>query len=594
MKTRTLFALPLLLALVAFPFQSRASHVPPGWGDWADGVAADDLCPSLPGPTGRVVSVSSVAGLVDAVNGALAGDTVSIADGTYNLDGAYLRIDVPGVTLRSASGNREAVTLDGNYATTEIVQVAASDVTVADLTLREAYYHPIHVMSTSGSDVENTLIYNVHIIDPGQQAIKINPVPGGYYPDDGVVACSRIELTAAGRSRVWEINSSCYTGGVDAHQAQGWVVRDNLIEGFWCSSGLSEHAIHMWKSCRGTLVERNVLHNNARGIGFGMSESDNNKRVYADNPCPSAGGGYVDHYGGIIRNNFVSANEGALFSSDDGFDCGICLWQACGARILHNTVASTQAPFSSIEWRYDNTDIDVINNLVTHNLRDRGGDAYLEGNLTGAPLSLFADGAGGDLHLASTAGVAIDQVTAPTDVPDDVDGDLRPIGSASDVGADEYGIPAPVAVTDLRVSWVVASTGELTEKSQEASSLVEGMNGKAEDFGATASEGFSLRKPRRFAPGSLTATLRWTAPPDAVTATLRYSGDLITAANWDSALLLTDTLPGSAEVYTAVVPYGGGTTYFALKTEGAGGLSNVSNNAFWPHLDVYLPLVLKD
>ena len=199
-----------------------------------------------------------------------------------------------------------------------------------------------------------------------------------------------------------------------------------------------------------------------------------------------------------------------------------------------------------------NTDIDVINNLVTHNLCDRGGDAYLEGNLTGVLLSLFVDGAGGNLHLASTASAAIDQVTAPVDAPDDVDGDLRPIGPASDVGADEYGIPAPVAVTDLRVTQAVTSAGELT------------------------------------------ATLRWTSPPDAITTTLRYSGDPITAANWDSALLLVNALPGSTEVYTAVVPYGGGTIYFALRTQGAGGLSDVSNNAFWPHLDVRLPLVLKD
>ncbi|MBN1979778.1 MAG: hypothetical protein JW918_20480 [Anaerolineae bacterium] len=550
MKTRTLFASPLLLVLFAFSFQSQVFSSPPGWGERVDGAIAGELCPPLPGPVGRVVPVSSVAGLADAVNGALPGDTISIADGAYNLDGVYLRIDVPGVTLRSASGNREAVTLDGNYVTTEIIQIAASNVTVADLTLREAYYHPIHVMSTSDGDVENTLIYNVHIVDPGQQAIKINPASEGYYPDDGVVACSHIELTAAGRARVWEINGSCYTGGVDAHQAQGWVVRDNLIEGFWCPSDLSEHAVHFWVTCRDTRVERNVLRNNARGVGFGLSASGSG-RTYPDDPCPGAVG-YVDHYDGIVRNNFVFANDGALFSSEYGFDCGICLWQACGARVLHNTVASTQAPFSSIEWRFDNTDVDLVNNLVTHNLRDRGGDAYLEGNLTGAPLSLFADGAGGDLHLASTASAAIDQVAAPIDAPDDVDGDLRPIGSASDVGADEYGIPAPVAVTDLRVTQAVAGTGELT------------------------------------------ATLRWTAPPDAITTTLRYSGDLITAANWDSALPLADGLPGSAEVYTAAVPYGGGTIYFALKTEGAGGLSHVSNNAFWPRRDVRLPLVLKD
>jgi hypothetical protein len=553
MKTRTFLALPLLLVLLASPFQSQAhSATLLGWDDRAIDATVDDLCPPLSAPTGRVVSVSSVAGLEDAVNGALAGDTISIADGMYNLDGVYLRIDVPGVTLRSASGNREAVVLDGDYVTTEIVQIVASNVTIADLTLREAYYHPIHVTSTSTADTLGTLIYNVHIVDPGEQAIKINPYTGDnalYFPDDGEIACSHIELTDAGRPH---IRNNCYTGGVDAHQARDWVIRDNVIEGFWCPSGLSEHGIHMWKSCRDTLVERNVLRNNARGVGFGLSESDSNKRVYLDNPCPDAGGGYVDHYGGIIRNNFVFANEGALFSSDDGFDCGICLWQACGARVLHNTVASTQAPFSSIEWRFDHTDVDLVNNLVTHDLRDRGGSDYQEGNVEGASLALFVDGANGDLHLASTATVAIDQVAAPLDVPDDVDGDLRPIGSASDVGADEYGIPAPAAVTDLRVTQAITSTGELT------------------------------------------VTLRWTAPADAITTTLRYSTDFITEAGWGSALPITDTLPGSAEVYTAVVPYSGGTIYFALKTQGIGGTSGLSNNAFWPRRDVYLPLVLKD
>ncbi len=104
-------------------------------------------CEPLPAPAGNVVAVATVTQLVDAVDGASPGDTILVADGSYALDGAYLRFDTPGVTLRSASGNREAVVLDGNYLTTEIVQVVASDVTVADLTLREAYDHPLHVMS---------------------------------------------------------------------------------------------------------------------------------------------------------------------------------------------------------------------------------------------------------------------------------------------------------------------------------------------------------------------------------------------------------------------------------------------------------------
>ena len=156
-------------------------------------------CAPLPPPSGTIVNVSTVSQLENAVNSAAAGTTIRIADGTYNLNGVYLRIDVPNVTLRSASGNREAVILDGNYQTTEIIQVVASNVTIADLTLREAYYHPIHVMSGDAAHTLNTLIYNVHIVDPGEQAIKINPATAGYYTDNGVIACSHIELTDAGR-----------------------------------------------------------------------------------------------------------------------------------------------------------------------------------------------------------------------------------------------------------------------------------------------------------------------------------------------------------------------------------------------------------
>ncbi len=410
-------------------------------------LISEASCQPLAPATGQTVSVDTVAELENAVNTAVSGQTILIADGVYNLNGAYLHIDVPNVTLRSASGNREAVVLDGNYDTTEIIQIVASDVTVADVTLREAYNHPIHVMTTDAGDTLNTRIYNVHIIDPGEQAIKINPAADGTYPDGGIIACSHLELTDTGRPH---IRNNCYTGGVDAHQAEGWVIRDNLVEGFWCSSGLSEHGIHLWRGCRDTLVERNVLKENSRGIGFGLAESGT-ARTYSDNPCPGASGGYVDHYGGIIRNNFVFASDSGLFASEYGFDCGICLWQACGAQIFNNTVASTQAPFSSIEWRFANTDVELRNNLVSHNLHDRGGTAVLSNNLENAPLSLFVDGANGDLHLMSTAVSAIDQATTLAAVTDDVDGNTRLYGPAPDLGADELDAPPfePTAWTYL-------------------------------------------------------------------------------------------------------------------------------------------------
>jgi hypothetical protein len=342
------------------------------------------------------------------------------------------------VTLRSASGNREAVIIDANYASGEIALISASDVTIADVTLREATWHPIHVVSTDDHGVTGTLIYNVHVIDPGQQAIKVNPHEARVnFVDDGEVACSRVTMTDDGRPHV----SGCYTGGFDAHWARGWIIRDSIWEGFWCGSGLSEHGIHLWTGSRDTIVERNVLIDNARGIGFGLGESGVG-RTYTDDPCPGAD--YVGHFDGVIRNNFIVVTRPELFSSDSGFDCGICVEQACGVEILHNTVVSTQAPASSsIEWRFANTDATIRNNLATHALlrRNDASPATLgpgDGNLESASTALLENPSEANLHLVSTAADAIDQgvVLGAGTCTHDIDGDER--DSSPDIGADEF------------------------------------------------------------------------------------------------------------------------------------------------------------
>ena len=407
----------------------------------ADGDAdAGSACEALPGPTGRVLNVdpSTVGDINGTIAGAGPGDTIEFADGEYDMSGLYIWVDRPGITLRSASGNRDAVTLDGHYATTEILTIAASDVTIADLTIRRPGTHAIHVVSTADGDTVNALIYNVHVIDPGQQAIKINPGSDGRYVDDGVVACSRLELTDEGRPHVDPTAGGCYTGGIDAHQARGWVIRDNEIEGFWCDTGLSEHAVHFWRGCRDTIVERNELRDNARGVGFGLM-TDGEARTYADDPCPAAGGSYVDHYAGIVRNNFIFAGRAELFASPDGFDCGVCLWSACGGRVVHNSIVSTGDNFSSIEWRFATSiGVEIANNIATHPLRERdGASATQAGNLEGASLGLFVGGSVGNLHLDPGAAAAIDQgVTLAAGLcADDIDGELR--DATPDIGADE-------------------------------------------------------------------------------------------------------------------------------------------------------------
>lgn len=395
-------------------------------------------CDPLPPPSGNVIELGPSDDVPGAVAAAPAGSTIVLADGTYELGGQAIWINAEGVTLRSQSGDASAVVLDGGYDTPSggLVNVGSvSGVTIAELTIQRPRYHCIHV-TASDAAANDTRIYGVRAIDPGEQAIKINHASQGFYADFGEVACSTIELTPAGREQVMSYSSSgssCYTGGVDAHGAEGWVVRDNFIRGFWCSNGdLSEHGIHFWTGSRDTLVERNVLVDNARGIGFGLTDGG---RTYGDDPCPGVSD--ASHYGGVIRNNFIAATDDGLFASPNGMDGGIALAYACDATVAHNTVASDDAPFASIEWRFGKTDVHLVNNLVTHNLMERdGATATAEGNLENAPASDVVDLASGDLHLtpsatAQGAGAPAGAALAETDI----DGDMR--ASAPDVGADE-------------------------------------------------------------------------------------------------------------------------------------------------------------
>jgi hypothetical protein len=147
----------------------------------------------------------------------------------------------------------------------------------------------------------------------------------------------------------------------------------------------------------------------------------------------------VGHFGGVIRNNFVAVSDPRVFASPSGFDTGIGLESACGARVLHNTVASTSAPYSSIEWRFPATQAVIKNNLVSAVLRERdGGSAELAGNLENAPLSYFVDAVNGNLHLVAGATGAIHRGVplAPGQADDDIDGLGR--AATPDIGAHEF------------------------------------------------------------------------------------------------------------------------------------------------------------
>ena len=369
-------------------------------------------------PAGADIVVNTVAQLVNAVNDTQSGGdrTILIADGTYLLDGNYLRLAVDDITVRSQSGKRDRVVLDGNYQTTEIFQVVASGATISDLTLERAYDHPIHVMATN-TDVENTLIRNVHIIDPGQQAIKINPDAGRtHFVNNGRITGCLIELTESGRAKVWERNGSCYTGGVDAHQAEGWIIEDNEIQGFWCAGGLSEHGIHFWSDSSGTLVQRNLIVDCDRGIGFGLGSSG--------------------HSGGIIRNNMIYHGE------DHGMsDVGIGLESASDVQVYNNTIFHEHSYPNGIEYRFAaSNNLTIVNNLTNRAItsRNEATATLISNNVTNAAADWFTDAPNGDLHLNSELNGVTGAALAIPGLIDDYDKQNRPQGTGPDIGADEY------------------------------------------------------------------------------------------------------------------------------------------------------------
>ena len=405
-----------------------------GGGGDAGGPAVG--CPTLPAPDGNLIEVTpdQAAELPDIVRGAATGDTVSLADGTYPLP-ASLQMATAGVTLRSASGDAAAVILDAGYTVAEAVQVSASDVTIAHLTITRAVDHPVHVVAPDGGpNVTGFLLYGAHLIDGGEQFLKVNPgAARDAWVDGGRVECSLFRLTDGGRPMVERDPGGCYTGGIDVHAARGWIVRQSRFEDIYCAGeGLAEHAIHFWVGSRDTLVENNVIVDCARAIGFGLGENGNGEgRAYDDDPYPGAG--YIGHYDGLIRNN-------AVWAAVEWFDTGIGLEQARGARLYHNTVVSADSAtgfFSSIDVRFPNSVAEVKNNLVRRITQRDGGSGTTESNAEMIDPAIFADPTAGDLHLTGAAAIAVDQgVDLGEDAGIDVDGEPHTRG-APDLGCDE-------------------------------------------------------------------------------------------------------------------------------------------------------------
>jgi len=253
--------------------------------------------------------------------------------------------------------------------------------------------------------------------------VKVSAGTSAPWPDDGEVACSEISFTTG---------SLPYNNGVDVHGGWRWVIRDNVFKNLRATagSGQSGPSILMWNGSADTLVERNVFVNCWEGIALGLNSDPST----GTNRTPG-----FQHTGGVVRNNVIINLA--------GLDAGIIVGRAKGVVVAHNTVwtpdywASIESSASGSVGTEKNL---FYNNLVTSDVALRFGDSTststVVGSLVVSDPATFVSLAAGNAHLVAGAAPIGAAVALPTGVtvPMDLDGQARPYGAASDVGADEW------------------------------------------------------------------------------------------------------------------------------------------------------------
>lgn len=363
---------------------------------------------------GTIVNVNSVQQFKNAISQANNNGgnmTILIADGTYEVasTASYPYLTASNVVIRSASGNRDAVVLTGGGMrdvlpdTENGIYAVGNNVTIADLTIKEVGNHAIQVIG------DNLFVHNVKIQNTREQMLK--GTGGGDGADNGIVQCCLFEYTAG-------IGPQFYIGGIDVHKGDNWMVNDNIFKNIASPSEFTaEHAVHFWRTGSNNTVERNVIINCDRGIGFGLGNDVDNGIV-----------------GGIIRNNMIYNDGNHPFD-----DVGIGLEHSPDTKVYNNTIYLAAYP-RAIEYRWAaTTNVQITNNLTNQSITSRnGGQATLTTNYTNAASSWFVNPSLGDLRLNTNNTTVVNQGTSLSEVAGDIDQTPRPQGAAFDIGAYEY------------------------------------------------------------------------------------------------------------------------------------------------------------
>ena len=300
------------------------------------------------------LSMSTVDELQTAIDNAEPGDTIFLQDGTYKISPTSwaIQITTNNLILRSTSGNRDAVIIEGwgmHGRPHHGFFVRADDTTIADLTIQNVRNHCVQ----TAPGVDRLHLQNCVLRDAGEQTVKVATDAQKDPAEGGIIEKCLFEYSA-------RVGPRYYIGGIDVHNGKDWIVRDNVFK-YIRSPGerIAEHAIHFWSNSENTLVEKNRIITCDRGIGFGMGDRG--------------------HIGGIIRNNLIYHDGSPGIN-----DVGIILESSPDKHILNNEIYLNHDYANAIECRFPASKNVLIRNNTTNKaiqLRD-GATALLQKNDT--------------------------------------------------------------------------------------------------------------------------------------------------------------------------------------------------------------------
>ena len=407
------FRIYLILLLFSLPVSAGSGGLNPPEQPWFP------KAPALPHSKGPAVEVSDVPRLIEALRQAKPGQTILLADGHYMMS-RYVKISADNVTLRSASGHRERVIIDGVESRHhELLGISAcSGVTIANLTIQNIRCNGFKI--NSNTNVQNLTIYNCIIHNIWQRGVKGVKVPRENRSATRPRNC-RIRYCLFYNDRPKrlsddpsDIAKGNYVAGIDVMYATNWIISDNVFVGIQGRTFEGRGAIFIWHDSRDCVIERNIIIDCDVGLQLGNPHRDSETTYHC--------------VGLIARNNFITRAP----------EAGIVTVYTKDCKVLNNTIHDPESRLQRLlRSVFTNDGLEFANNLLSGpGIRNESDSTItFSNNLIKDLTEYFVNPASGNLHLKNNVIDAVGKGVTLAEVTEDFD--RQPRGTVPDIGADE-------------------------------------------------------------------------------------------------------------------------------------------------------------